>query len=272
VSAANWELPFGPETPDEIPLPNNPLVEVIAQIRFPENASLARQEFIGPFQERLRAEFPVLRQERETGLLITPDGVATQQASTSIWRMSDADGRWTISVAPGFIALQTADYSRRADFFARLRTALTAFEEEVHPGYFDRLGVRYVNRLVGDKWLKELPRFVRREALGLAELAYSSGLASMSQYVAFAQFAVEGGSMLVRTAYLPPNVTVDPSVAPIADASWLLDLDMSTTPATPGKFDVNALCALGEQHSAHIYRFFRWAVTQELITVAGGHA
>ena len=104
-----------------------------------------------PSKSGLRTEFPVLRQERETGLLITPDGVATQQASTSIWRMSDADGRWTISVAPGFIALQTADYSRRADFFARLRTALMAFEEEVHPGYFDRLGVRYVNRFVGDK-------------------------------------------------------------------------------------------------------------------------
>lgn len=272
MSAVNWELPFGPETPDEIPLPDNPLVEVIAQVRFPEIASLARQEFIGPFQERLRSEFPVLRQERETGVLILPDGVAAQQGSTSIWRMADPEARWTVSVAPGFIALQTTTYGRRADFFARLRRVLTAFEEEVHPGYFDRLGVRYVNRFSGERWLSNLPRFIRREALGLAELHYTSGEASMSQYVSFAQFVVEGGSMFVRTAYLPPHATVDPSVAPIDVASWLLDLDMSTTLATPGHFDASALCELGEQHAARIYRFFRWTATPELIAAAGGRA
>ena len=270
MGTANWEVPFGPETPTEIPLPDNPLVEVIAQVRFPVVASLARQDFLGPFQERLRAEYPVLRQERETGLLILPDGVATQQESTSIWRMTNADGSWTVSIAPGFIALQTTSYERRSDFFARLQRVLKAFEEEVKPGLFDRLGVRYVNRFVGERWLKDLTKYVRKEALGLAQLEYASDQAAMTQYVALAQFAMAKGSLLVRTAFLPPNATVDPSVAPISDPSWLLDLDMSTTPGIPGKFDAESLCLLGEEHASHIYRFFRWAVTTELIELTGG--
>ena len=268
--AIDWELPFGPETPEEIPLPDNQLVEVIAQVRFPVVASIARQEFLGPFQERVRAEYPILRQEHETGLLILPDGVATQRESTSIWRMANADSSWTVSVAPGFIALQTKAYQRRTDFFARLRRVLTAFEEEVQPGLFDRLGVRYVNRFVGEPWLKDLTKYIRKEALGLAQLNFASDQAVIAQYVAYAQFLINDAALLVRTAYLPPNATVDPSVAPISDASWLLDLDMSTTPTAPGKFDSAQLSALGEEHAAHIYRFFRWAITPELIKRAGG--
>jgi uncharacterized protein (TIGR04255 family) len=269
--AIDWDLPFGPESPEEILLPDNQLVEVIAQIRFPVVASIARQDFLGPFQERIRSEYPILRQQFETGLVITPDGVAAQRESSAIWRLTNPEGSWTVSVAPGFVALQTTAYERRADFFVRLGRVLSAFEEEVKPGLFDRLGVRYVNRLVGEPWLKDLTRYIRKEALGLAQLNYANDQAVMSQYVAFAQFLIGEAALLVRTAYLPPNATVDPSVEAISDPSWLLDLDMSTTPSAPGKFDSARLTALGEEHAANIYRFFRWAVTPEMIKRAGGH-
>lgn len=269
MTDTKWELPFGPESPDEILLHENPLVTVIAQVTFPTIATIANQDSVATFQAKIRGDYPVLRQERQAGLVLSASGEATAQTSEPIWRFSDVKNEWTASLSPGFIALQTTAYTQRSEFFERLVKLLEVAQEEIKPGLFDRLGVRYVNRFVGEQLLGNLPAYIRREALGMAELSYVHR-AALGQYIALAQFKVADAVMIVRTAYLPPSVTIDPSVPPIPEKSWLLDLDMATDLVSPGEFDAKTLAVLGEEYSRHIYRFFRWAVTPELIRLKGG--
>jgi hypothetical protein len=48
--------------PTEVPLKDAPLVRVIAQLRFPDSLSVGQRDSIAPFQEAIRAKYPVLRQ------------------------------------------------------------------------------------------------------------------------------------------------------------------------------------------------------------------
>jgi uncharacterized protein (TIGR04255 family) len=72
--------PFGAVVP-EIPLPNAPLVFVVAQARFERLASIASEGFIAGFQEAIRSAYPRMRREQQASVLIGPDGrVVTSEA------------------------------------------------------------------------------------------------------------------------------------------------------------------------------------------------
>src|SRR5580658_5911796 len=55
--------------PQEVPLAHAPLVRVIAQVRFPLVVAVEQRDFIAPFQETIRARYPVLRQEQTQGFV-----------------------------------------------------------------------------------------------------------------------------------------------------------------------------------------------------------
>ena len=130
--------PLGAAPPAEVPLANAPLIRVIAQVRFPLVVAVEQREFIAPFQEAVRARYPVLRQEQTQGLVLSAGGVAPAPAQTA-WRFSDLDGHWRVSLTPDFLALETTSYTRRSDFLFRLREVVTALEEHVEPKLVDRL-------------------------------------------------------------------------------------------------------------------------------------
>ena len=52
--------PFAGPEPQEVYLPEAPLVKVLCQIRFPTIASIDKKEFIAPFQEAIRHNYPKL--------------------------------------------------------------------------------------------------------------------------------------------------------------------------------------------------------------------
>lgn len=48
--------------PAEVPLPDAPLVRVIAQVRFSEILDVEKREFVAGFQGASRHAYPILRQ------------------------------------------------------------------------------------------------------------------------------------------------------------------------------------------------------------------
>ena len=264
--------PFGDDPLDEVPLDSAPLVAVIAQVRFPPVASIADQAFIGPFQEELRPSYPVLRPEREVRVVITPDGAvqAPETNNNVVWRFVDLDENWKVSLAPSFLSLDVGEYTNRKEFMARFRVALQALENHIKPQVLDRLGVRYVDRLELTDDLPALDELVRPEVLGVA-VQDLGGVTDVSRSISDTEVHASDGVMRARWGVLPANTALDPFHGePSTRPSWLLDLDMYTADGSR-PFALAEVAGLAESFAEHIYRVFRWAVSNELLQHFGGN-
>jgi uncharacterized protein (TIGR04255 family) len=250
----------------EVPLRAAPLARVIAQLRFPLVASFARLEAVGPFQEAIRAKYPILRPEQSQSLLVGPQGVEFQAGQATVWRFHDRKDEWRVSLSTESVSIETSRYSGRDEFLSRLREVLAALEASACPAVFDRLGIRYVNRVTGEL-LGSLPTLVRPEILGVAGTKFG---ATLVHSLAESSFTTGQGRLNVRWGTLPSGATPDPSVIPpVKEASWLLDLDMFTVEQQD--FDVEGVVAKARSFSSTIYAFFRWSVEDEFLRRFGGN-
>lgn len=261
------DTPFGDEI-IEVALSHPPLIRVIAQLRFPPVASIANPDFIAPFQEKLRSDYPVLRKDQELGLIVGPDGVASQPTNAVVWRLNDKQENWRFSFAASFLALETTSYSNHTEFNDRFIVALEALSALIHPAIYDRLGLRYINRVQGSDRMSRLPKLVRPELLGFIGVDIGKN-ASIAHSVLQTQFDVEGTGLLVRAMQLPRGTTIDPAIVPVPEPSWILDFDAFTT--KPQDFGVKEVAHELRRLAFRSYRLFRWSVTDEFIVECGGN-
>jgi uncharacterized protein (TIGR04255 family) len=251
--------------PAEVPLKDAPLARVITQIRFPTIASMEKSSFIAPFQESIRHDYPIMRQEVSTGLFLEK-GVAEQRSNT-VWRFLDHKEIWRVSLGQNFLALETKEYTSRKDLITRLLKLLTAFNTHIGTEVVDRIGVRYVDRII-EKDFSYLPSMIRPEILGTLEGIPPSSIRHSIKESLFV-ISEEGGEMLTRWGHLPPQSTVDPTlIEPINERSWLLDIDAYVVKTTP--FETEALLLQTQKLAERIYSFFRWAVKDEFLKRYGG--
>ncbi len=269
TAALDLQTPFG-EPVEEIPLSSAPLVAVVAQVRFPPIVSITREEFIGPFQERIRADYPVLRQEREANIVLTQEGVSSAGQSNPIWRFLDrpTNPAWKVSLAPSFVALDTSEYESRIDFLRRLHAVIDALAATIAPSTYDRVGIRYVDRVRLDEIEMNLGALVKPEMLGVVTVNPGEG-AELVHSVSDTSYRIGNATFHGRWGWLPSNAQLDPLHGEtIASPSWILDLDMYTTQVS--RFDVDQVISIGASFAEHIYRFFRWAVRPDLLRQYGG--
>lgn len=260
-------MPFGPSV-QEVPLARAPLVNVIAQVRFPAVMKIeADSAFVATFQESIRKDYPVLRSERQLGVMIGPGGVQPQDAGT-IWRFETKDpDAWQVTLAPTFVSLSARRYTRRSDLLTRLTVVLHALEDWLHPSVCDRIGVRYVDQVTGDQ-LARLSEFVRPEVLGVAGDESALGGVQIVHALSDTLFALDDLSQLRgRWGRLPAGATYDPGIEPAREPSWVLDLDYYTS--EPEDFDLAAIGGKVTDFCDRIYTFFRWAVTDAFLDEFG---
>jgi uncharacterized protein (TIGR04255 family) len=258
--------PLTATLPSEVPLPSAPLVRVISQLRFPLIVSIEKKEFIAPFQEAMRKQYPILRPEQSQGLIVGPQGFSAGQTQV-VWRFSDLEGKWRVSLAPDFVAVETTAYISRKDFLDRLQFVLEALSEHVGPRVADRFGLRYIDRVTGEA-VENIAKYVRPEIIGMLATPISK---HVSHSITESVFSLPGGKshLLVRAGRVPPGVVTDPNaIEPIDKPSWLLDLDVFF--AEPRPFEVKQLADEARTFAERIYTFFRWAVTDEFLRLYGG--
>lgn len=146
---------------------NNPLVEVIAQVRFPTQFRM-RSAFPADFQAALGAEYPIAFVEQMQGLHFSvEEGEQVQQNSDifNIFHFDSLDGFWRVSLCHEFVALTCRQYKEWPDFEDRLRRVLQCFARSYSSiGAYSRLGLRYRDVVI-------------RENLGLQGVAWSELLA-----------------------------------------------------------------------------------------------
>jgi uncharacterized protein (TIGR04255 family) len=262
------EDPFGPPVP-EVPLPHAPLVHVIAQVRFPPVLTIEEGgSFLGPFQEALRHEYPVLRPEAQVGVVVGPQGPLKQQQQT-VWWFLQAEGPWRVGLANDFVALSADRYTNRAEFLARFADVLRALDQWLQPKQLTRLGVRYVSRVRDDALLGRLGELVRPEVLGPAAVETGDAHVQRRHSIADVEYAGEDGSALhARWGVLPALATMDPALPPIDVPSFVLDVDVYRL--GPESFSPVTVRDAAADYCARQYRFFRWAVTDEYLRAFGG--
>jgi uncharacterized protein (TIGR04255 family) len=259
--------PLAGPPPTEVPLKKPPLIRVVVQVRFPLVASVESQEFIAPFQESIRKLYPVLRPEQNRGFVVQPEGGVVETRLTKSWRFHDVEGLWHVVLAPGFVALETVKYSSRDDFLARFRRVMQALKKHVDPTVVDRVGVRYVDRVVGEN-LSDLPQLIRPEVTGIL----GTSLRGQTQHaICQSVLALPDGSGQVsaRWGLVPAQGTVDPAVVDAIDQpSWILDLDAFKTETR--LLEVEAIVDQARGFAERLYSIFRWAVTAEFLRRYGG--
>jgi len=252
---------------EEVPLSRAPLVNVIAQVRFPAVMKIEESAFVANFQEAIRKDYPILRPERQLGVMIGPAGVQPQDAGT-LWRFEMEDpNALQVTLAPGFVSLSAKRYTSRSDLLARVTVVLHALGDWLGPRVCDRIGVRYVDRVTGDP-LTRISTLFRPEILGVASFEGELADARITHALTDTLFELEDTSRLRgRWGRLPAGVTYDPGIEPTWEPSWMLDLDHYTSQQE--EFDLATITGKVAQFSDRIYTFFPWAVTDAFLDEFG---
>ncbi len=259
--------PFSEPIPPEVSLARAPLIRVVAQLRFPVIASIEKQEFIASFQEAIRTDYPVLRAEQSQSVTFSMKGPVQTKENTA-WRFHDLEENWRVSLSTEFVALETTAYRSRGDFLGRLEQIVNAAAEHLDPKVCSRIGIRYIDR-VENADAGDIRTMIREEVAGVL----SSPLGRRAHVaVCESVFSIsEDGQIRARWGMIPGGSTIDPlAIEPVADPSWVLDLDAFEQKQQP--FDSVVILARARELAEANYKLFRWAVTGEFIRRYGGEA
>lgn len=122
----------------------NPLEEVICQIRFPPILRITAEK-PAKFQEKIRSEYPILREKRQIPQIPVPVELQKliQIEHKIAYDFITEDEDWTISLADDFIAITTSNYTRWEVFREKFQAAYEALIDIYQPAPFTRLGLRY---------------------------------------------------------------------------------------------------------------------------------
>lgn len=144
---------------DETPLARSPIVTVIWQVRFEDHPTLVAPQTALKLQELLGgpAEFslmmlPQLQLRVQSVGPVSAEGAPSvaMGSATGGWRLSAADGSWHLNVEAQSIGIESASYgSWGSDFMPRIQKVLHALEVVGPPVVESRLGLRYINIVVG---------------------------------------------------------------------------------------------------------------------------
>ena len=262
-----------PEAP-RYRLERAPLVQALAQVRYPLIAALETMPGVAPLQEALQRAFPYMEQERmqEVSLVIGPAGPAGGASAASItWNFTNDAGTLIVIGAGSATLSAGASYTTVeafADDFERMLRAL----ESVGVPRCDRLGVRYLSLAAGlpgedrswRRWFKpELLGWAGSEALAARVLETSINQVMLRQPptgdLAGPPADVQA---TVRHGAVPAGTDV-PGIPPlqVPNPAYLLDLDVYVAGYQP--FDSVEILKQFEMFHEQIDRFFYWSLTPE---------
>ncbi len=258
---------FGPPQPKRIELRRAPLTGVLAQLRFAEIFSIQKRDFIASFQEEIRRTYPLTEEEQALSVQVGV-GNAPALKNTSIWKFSDAEKIWTVTLAPDFLALETKRYTDRADFRHRLRTILDALASTIRPTVVTRAGVRYVNRIVAPE-MDRLRELLKPE---IGSFSSSELRPRIRHSLTEALCETAEGMLLLRWGLMAAGASHDVGLLPpISARSWMFDLDsFREFEDTPAPFDPDRLSELIFSLATRVNTFFYWAASPKLIETFDG--
>lgn len=244
---------------------NNPLNEVICQVRFPRILRIASQEPTG-FQERIRGAYPIY-QESSHSLPPEIQRLAPQLADmmpATAQKNHDFISRnreWTVGLTSEFLALTARNYVHWSEFRERFEQLFGALIDEYEPNFFSRIGLRYQNvifrselGLDGDMPWSKLLRTQLVGVLGSKSLKPSEGTVLHDRHLT--TLSLDRKPSQVKMHY--GLVRKDGN----AEVGYLIDNDFFTEAEIEVNDGLDWLSYFNEQAG----RAFRWCATERLRT------
>lgn len=140
--------------PDTRRLAAAPLDVVVCQLQYDRSLVISDNRVARDLHERLEGRhgpYPNVDQVQMQGLNVdVGQGAPTAMAMAPAtgWRFRSEDGAWVVSVLPEHVSLETTAYSTWDDFRRQLQTVLAAVKDMLDPAFEQRLGLRYIDKLI----------------------------------------------------------------------------------------------------------------------------
>ena len=266
---------FNLEPIAEYQLERPPLVQALAQVRFPLVARAATLGGLAPLQEALSSLLPFVQRFQETSLTVDVSGEPDVKSElTNSWHFTDDEGRLlalninslTFSVGHQYVGVN--------DFLSRFQDILTIAKDHLLIRRCDRIGIRYLDAVStddaddnGGNWHD----WFRPEILGwpasnvVAEESKIDSIVSQTQLHARPNGASDMPSdmMAVIRHGVFDKGSVVPGIPPVVltSRSFVFDLDFFVT--AQQAFDVREICREARVMHGYLDRFFRWSLTRE---------
>jgi uncharacterized protein (TIGR04255 family) len=240
---------------------NNPLEEVICQLRFPPILKIETEPPAG-FQEEIRADYPFYEAKSPLRL---PAGLPPNLAQMIVadlplggQKSHDFDSKdraWSLNLTREFVALTCRAYDRWENFRERLAGPLGALRTQYNPAFFTRVGLRYRNvirrsrlKLDTTPW-SDLLRPAVSGILGAPETA---GQVKDVRSVFLLDLPEEVGRVQVSS-----GLAIDGQMNEVV---FLIDADFHTEQQTETSHVFPRLNAFNR----YARLFFRWCITDRL--------
>lgn len=235
-----------------------PLIRVLCQIRWQKLSKFDLSSVADKYALLIGDDYLLRDTQQELQFTLTPNGV-TQQVAGEIHRFQTADLAWTLSLGEQFLALETSRYDGHEGFIQRLTSAATHLASVARIPFLIRVGYRYTNRLTDSTDIADLGQLFDSSILG--GLAHGD-ISELRRTVSESLYAGDS-NLLVRSALLEPNMTIDPAIPPVETQSWILDLDSYRE--APASMEINSLGSLATELSERAGGHFKSVITPAFI-------
>ena len=240
---------------------DSPLIEVIAQLRFPTILKIASQQPVD-FQDSIRFEYPIFETSRNLQIPVELSNLLTQFSSNFTsdltYQFKSEDLSCQISLDTNSITLATTKYERYENFIDKFKSAVEIFEKIYNPSFYSRLGLRYRDLIIRSKlnikdkeWYDLIPKHIALEI-------YTPEVAdSIQNFIKNLQLKTEFGQVNFNHGL----VNVRDTEEGIDETAYLLDTDFfNEDKIQRGENVWNIL----DNYNRTARNLFRWSITEEL--------
>jgi uncharacterized protein (TIGR04255 family) len=260
---------------EDVPLSDAPLARVIGQLRFAPlsvlaSGSDAAERFIAAISD----DYPYAEHTMAQAIFFSPNEPAKPTEIGPVWQLRSSDRQSVAAVTNGALTLETTAYPGRKAFCDQLIKLVRCLTEATRvPMSFNRLGIRYTNRLTDSTDLDRLPELVQPQLLGLVSTATGAGVEVVHSLTQSLVNLGGGQKLLVQCGMIPADATIDPSLSPVSERSWILDVDsFNEYPDARAELgsDAEEISTAATACAERAYGLFRWAVTDAFLRRFGG--
>ncbi len=132
---------------------NSPIAEAVCEFRFDSGATWD-MAIPGLIYERVKEQFPKRKQIKRIGvnLLTTEDSFSPEVTTIDQIRFLQDNERIFLAVSPHVLSAHVLEpYSSWRDFLPSIKAGFRAYREITNPKGLNRIGLRYINKIVFDQ-------------------------------------------------------------------------------------------------------------------------